>query len=342
LALPEFAAIMEARFQPELWRMAKGIAEQQLAREAAKRRGGSTSRLTELNFLARIRKDAEASQPTVERQSAATLIQAARRGLRTRQQTKQLKRALGRMALLGTMPAPAMLVTSAFLSWADNTRRGRLAAARRSSQTVEHSAAVRIQARYRGCSTRRLMRGRASHQGQGDNALRTDLRKQRTGSNGKKQQAARKKFASSSVSSNREQAAAMRIQARARGRSARKLVRTKKKAKQAKKQKQPAATAATTDDDVAAAAAALAATEQAEQERTAQRDAMFAEEDAYFEAKAAERRQQQQQEEEAGSDDDDEGLIEVVCPSCTMINNICNAKCDGCHHSLADAELLGF
>jgi hypothetical protein len=37
-------------------------------------------------------------------QSAAAMIQAAHRGIRTRQQTKQLKRALGRMALLGALP----------------------------------------------------------------------------------------------------------------------------------------------------------------------------------------------------------------------------------------------
>ena len=47
--------------------------------------------------------------------------------------------------------------------------------------------------------------------------------------------------------------------------------------------------------------------------------------------------------EEEEEEEDREGLIEVVCPKCTMVNDICSSLCEGegCGASLADAELLG-
>ena len=100
LSLEQFATIMNRPFQPELWRMARVSAEQRLAQ--AQKSGSS---LLALNFIARSRQTAHAedegvpTKATPEEEEAAKRIQAVRRGLMTRQQLKQVKKAVGRMAL---------------------------------------------------------------------------------------------------------------------------------------------------------------------------------------------------------------------------------------------------
>jgi hypothetical protein len=96
-----------------------------------------TSRLTELNFLARTRNRRTAptpeedflSQPrgqaTEAEETAARRIQAVQRGLLTRQQTRRVRRALSRIVLHSAAqeaPQEAQMLAGAFGGWAKHAR----------------------------------------------------------------------------------------------------------------------------------------------------------------------------------------------------------------------------
>ena len=158
LTLEQFAGIMALQFQPELWRMARTIAEQRLAQGTQ-----SGSKLLDLNFIARARQtqadaDSEDEKTRVapHEHEAAKRIQAVRRGLITRQQTKQLKQAVGKMVLQGASPDTAKLVGGAFSQWALVVKKAVSRRKRKAQQLAQHTAAVRIQTIFRGHSTRKM------------------------------------------------------------------------------------------------------------------------------------------------------------------------------------------
>ena len=158
LSLEQFATIMNRPFQPELWRMARVIAEQRLAQ--AQKSGSS---LLALNFIARSRQTAHAedegvpTKATPEEEEAAKRIQAVRRGLMTRQQLKQVKKAVGRMALTGASVDSARLVAEAFAGWGTMARRALGRRKDKKLRELKHGAAARIQAAVRGWCVRRVM-----------------------------------------------------------------------------------------------------------------------------------------------------------------------------------------
>eukprot|EP01052_Picozoa_sp_SAG31_P036448 SAG31_NODE_4551_length_3145_cov_1.682534_3_plen_498_part_01 len=162
-----FAQLMEAPFKAEGWSMAQAVAAAKIGRPKL------GSRVLQGNFLSKARMVLSESSvaATPEEEAAALKLQALSRGLATRKQTRQLKRAVSKMLLLGSLPSDAALLHRAFTSWMSVTKKTKERKRRYKLSRQQHSAATKLQAVARGRSARKLLNvgqrsaGAAEHTG---------------------------------------------------------------------------------------------------------------------------------------------------------------------------------